>query len=256
VPRAKSPIFASGTAIHAALEFYFSQWVQKETPPAVERVLRHFEQALRKELLTEEEFLLRLGQGERDLTAYFSHYEDQFRKPVVTEKRIPGARSIEVEGVKIGGKVDKVEWVNQARGEVCIIDYKTGQPRSRNEIEGTTKGSDGRYKRQLVFYRLLAELDTAFPGKVVEAGLDFVQPDRDSHAFKKEVFAITDEEVSELKKTIKDVGIQLKNLQFPKTRDYSLCKTCEFRSICWPDGSLPIQDGESDVPVALSPERK
>lgn len=256
VPRAKSSVFAYGTAIHAALELYFNEWVQKEVPPPLDRVLRHFEQALRKESLTEQEFLLRLGQGERDLTAYFAHYENQFRRPVVTEKRIPSSRILEVEGVKIGGKVDKVEWVNQAKGEVCIIDYKTGQPRSRNEIEGATKGSDGRYKRQLVFYRLLAELDGAFPGKVVEAGLDFVQPERDTHAFKKEIFKITDEEVAELKHTIKEVGTQLKNLEFPKTREYSVCETCEFRSICWPDGSFPVRDSESEATVALSPERK
>jgi len=36
-----------------------------------------------------------------------------------------------------------------------VIDYKTGRPKSRNEIEGNTKNSNGDYKRQLVFYNLL-----------------------------------------------------------------------------------------------------
>jgi len=79
-----------------------------------------------------------------------------------------------------------------------VIDYKTGKPKTRNDIEGKTKNSAGSYKRQLVFYALLLSLhkDSRFRSKT--GVLSFVQPDTKGEIHE-ETFSITDEEVEELR---------------------------------------------------------
>ena len=55
-----------------------------------------------------------------------------------------------------------------------VIDYKTGKIKTDNEIAGNTKNSDGRLKRQIVFYKILCDLDSKFKHKMVAGELDFV----------------------------------------------------------------------------------
>ena len=253
IPRAKSATLSYGTSIHAALEYYFRGWLEKGIRPAVSAVLGRFETRLKAESLTDQEYLVRLGQGQKELTAYLAHYEQDFREPISVERTFGYNQRLEVSGVRIGGKVDKIEWVNKALGEVGIIDYKTGRARSRNEIEGLTKNSSQDYKRQLVFYRLLADLDRTFVGRVAEVGLDFVQPTRDSGAFKKEMFVISDQDVETLKQTIKEASTRIHALDFSKTTDYSSCEECAFKQICWPDGELPLKKEQMSFDLNSSP---
>lgn len=240
LPSAKTSVSAFGISVHAALEFYFSTWLHKGTRPELPALLHVFEKALEKEGLPEHEFSVRLAQGTSKLTAYMEHYSNHFREPAAVETKLGGKQILEVEGIRIGGKLDKVEWIDKAKKEVCIIDYKTGQARTRNEIEGKTKASTGEYKRQLVFYKLLADLDKTFVGRVTQVGLDFVEPEKETKTFKKELFVISDEEVAELRVLIKAVGERIKKLEFPKTTQYKSCEDCKFRAVCWPDGALPI----------------
>jgi hypothetical protein len=82
-----------------------------------------------------------------------------------------------------------------------VIDYKSGKPKTRNEIEGNTKNSAGDYKRQLTFYALLLKLygDERY---VCSTGvLTFVEADAKG-TIHEEVFEITDEEVEALKQEL------------------------------------------------------
>ena len=56
VPRAKALPFAFGTAVHAALEKYYSALQQTEKPLPLLDLQKNFEQALAKEILTKQEF--------------------------------------------------------------------------------------------------------------------------------------------------------------------------------------------------------
>ena len=58
----------------------------------------------------------------------------------------------------LSGKIDKVEWLDKPNREVKVIDYKTGNPKTKGQIKGSTKYSDGDLMRQLVFYKLLSSL--------------------------------------------------------------------------------------------------
>jgi len=86
---------------------------------------------------------------------------------------------------------------------VRFTDYKTGAPKTRGMLEKEGDGPDGNYKRQLTFYHLLADLDKSFGYKVTDTVIDFIEPDK-TGAFHREHFSISQAEVNDLKKTIKD----------------------------------------------------
>lgn len=237
VPRSKESYLAFGTAIHKALELFHKHLMIEKKVPEKSFLVDEFNSALRREILTEEEQKQRQKQGETILSAYYDHYYDQFSPAIATEKhfgRNAYSRAM-LEDIALTGKVDRIEAVDKNGLTVRVVDYKTGQPKTRNEIEGKTKAANGAYKRQLIFYRLLADLDDNFKAKVVETELDFVEPDK-SGKFRKERFTITEEEVTELKEVIKTTMAEIRSLVFPKAKDTSVCQRCEFKDHCWEDG--------------------
>lgn len=78
--------------------------------------------------------------------------------------------------VRLTGKLDRLDFDDEGNLR-CVIDYKTGKPRTRGEIEGTTKESTGNYKRQLVFYALLLSLQSDTRLHSREGVLVFIEPD-------------------------------------------------------------------------------
>lgn len=55
------------------------------------------------------------------------------------------------DNIFINGKIDMIAPINS--NAFNVYDFKTGKPKSRNEIEGLTKSSSGNYKRQLIFIK-------------------------------------------------------------------------------------------------------
>ncbi|MBI5151421.1 MAG: ATP-dependent helicase [Candidatus Pacebacteria bacterium] len=241
VPRAKQDYLAFGTAVHKALEMVYRKIIETGDVPQKEYMVNQFETALKKEVLTPEEELTRLHQGRKVLSAYYDEYKDQLGKPVFLEKFLGyGWSRVYVDDVRIGGRIDKIEWIDPKKKSVAVVDYKTGQPKTRNEIEGKTANSTGDYKRQLLFYKLLADLDQTFALKVERGIFDFVEQDKQTKKFRREEFSLNKEEVDELRTIIKDVMKEIRALHFPKTDNYALCKQCEFHHHCWPNG-IPQQ---------------
>ncbi len=107
-----------------------------------------------------------------------------------------------------------------------------------------TKNKDLGYKRQLVFYKLLADLDQTFNYEVVEAELDFVEGQEGN--FVKHSFVISREEIDTLKTVIKEVMQKIRNLEFPRTTNYDFCDYCEFKAHCFSDG-LPMSKGQLEL---------
>jgi len=239
LPKAKEAYLALGTAVHKALEMFYVELGRKNKVPSVDFLIAVFERSLAEETLTVVDQRERLKQGNKLLRAYYGFYKKDFKKAIVIEKYFGYSPPITLDDdIALVGKVDRIDLVSKKGGGVRVVDYKTGKPRSRNEIEGKTKNADGSYKRQLVFYQLLSELDKRFPYKVVETELDFVEP-KDNGQFKKERFVITKSEVEDLKLVIRRGMKKIRRLEFDKTSKVGICQKCEFKFHCWPDG-LPI----------------
>ena len=120
--------------------------------------------------------------------------------------------------------MDKVEIIEN--GKVNVVDYKTGKIKSRNELESKTKNADGNYKRQLIFYKLLLDNYKKGEWKMATGNIDFLTPD-EKGKIKREIFVVSDEEVYELKKTIKDVANKILNLEFTNCTDEK-CEWCKL----------------------------
>jgi hypothetical protein len=61
----------------------------------------------------------------------------------------------------------------------------------------------GSYKRQLLFYKLLTQLDRTFPHEVVYGEFDFIQPNASGKLVRRG-FELEDQAVEDLKKLIKE----------------------------------------------------
>ena len=112
-----------------------------------------------------------------------------------------------------------------------MVDYKTGKPKSKNELAGLTKSGTGDYLRQLTFYNLLLNnyLDNKY--KMVSGEIDFIQPDEKGN-YHKEFFTITPEMVADLTEKIKTVSKEILDLSFwEKTCDDPKCEFCALRKM-------------------------
>jgi DNA helicase-2/ATP-dependent DNA helicase PcrA len=231
VPKAKVSAMSFGSAIHVAFEKAYRLFQAEGALPNIQKILNDFELALQAELLSEADYERRLAQGQEILTNYFSTYAAEKPEPLFIEQPFGSGSHITMLGdIKLSGKIDRIDWLDKSSKKVRVIDYKTGQPQTENEITGLTDTQKftqrelalpatirGPYQRQLVFYKLLTELDAQFPYTVTEGMFDFVQPKSDTTTLVRKVFPITDEAVADLKQLITEVMSELRSLQFVET---------------------------------------
>lgn len=244
VPRAKASYLSFGTAIHSALESFYSKMKEDMIRPSKKYLIEQFREAIGQEILTPQEQDLRTAQGETILSAYYEFFQDEITEPLLIEKfsRVhledssAKAGLPAQTGITLTGKMDRLEWYDESDRSVRVVDYKTGKPKTKGQIMGTTQDSHGNLHRQLVFYRILIELDRRLKVSFGEAELDFVQAPHDKSKSGKTRIKIDKGEVEELKKTIRAVMSEIRVLKFPRTTDYTNCTHCEFKDHCWPEG--------------------
>lgn len=229
IPRAKSRAQMYGTAVHAALKDFFNGLKRRGVDLSF--LLTSFEQHLQKEPLTKTDYQFAFQRGREVLTNYYNFYRASFGAQTLNEFRIKEVilenPILGPEGLRLTGSLDKIEYLPGGR-EVNVVDYKTGQPKSRNELEGKTKNANGDYKRQLVFYKLLLDEHLAFPAKMVSGEIDFVEADK-SGRFHKERFEIVPTETKELKEKIFEVADQVLNFKFADQKCAEVdCEFCQL----------------------------
>jgi DNA helicase-2/ATP-dependent DNA helicase PcrA len=232
IPRAKAVHMSFGTAVHAALERFYKVQKQSKKLVSLEILLADFEQALKKEVLTASDFEDRLKYGREILTGYYNYHSKNAVDVFDVERSFGGRRNSMLGDIQLSGKIDRIDWVDRDRGLIRVVDYKTGKPKTDGAIEASspTYQKDfseremalpetirGAYKRQLVFYKLLIDLDYSLNPKleVVESVFDFVEPkEKGSDKYIQRAYKITAEEVRDLKNLIKEVMQELRSLSF------------------------------------------
>ncbi|MBN2016485.1 ATP-dependent helicase [Candidatus Dojkabacteria bacterium] len=233
-PRAKPVYLSFGTAIHKALENYFKEFKKQKKAPQKTLLIQEYAKALKKELLTKEDYSTLLTRGQKVLDEYYKNNMNSFKEPLYNEYSF-GFRKVYLNNIPLSGKVDKIEWVDKDRKHVKVIDYKTGSPKSKGEIEGKTKTSDGDLFRQILFYKLLSSLDRNFNYEVVTGEFDFVES-KGGRKAKKETYNYSIDEIEDLKDIVRSNMEKIRNLEFERTKEYRHCQNCDFRNHCWPDG--------------------
>ncbi len=235
IPRAKVKHQMYGTAIHAALKDFFDSIRHCEEKSAMTKqslynkdfLLARFEYHLKNEPLREADYADCLLKGQKTLSGYFDAYRTSWVNKVINELNITGI--LLVPEIRLTGKIDKLELYPSSEAEkhnaVNVVDYKTGHAKSRGEIEGATKNSNGDIKRQLVFYNLLLNRFDAGKYKMVSGDIDFVEPDEKGR-YHKERFVVAPEEVAALEEQIKKVVDEIFSVSFWDNRCEE--KDCEF----------------------------
>lgn len=217
-----------GTAVHETLKMFFDDYKNGKLP-SKKYLLEFFEKCLNRKAISKSDYGLFLERGRKSLSGYYDARKNEWPKNIFTEFNISGVYlPFEISpgktaNVLLRGRLDKVEFLDN--GNVNVVDYKTGKPKSRQDIEGRTKNSEGNYKRQLVFYKLLID-NFHKAGFNMETGeIDFIEPNIRGK-YKREKFNVTDAEVTELAEIIKKSAQEIAALSFWNSH----CKTpeCEF----------------------------
>jgi DNA helicase-2/ATP-dependent DNA helicase PcrA len=243
IPKAKQKHAALGTAVHYAIENFNRSLLSKSSDlvphqelPSLELMLKDFEDCLKDEFYGHDEYESTLKEGLNIISNYYENYfrnTDQVR-PIEVEYNFyyhnvfydPSVDGFsDIEPIPISGRIDKLELINGSVTEVKVVDYKTGSDKTRNQILGQTKNAKKNLWRQLVFYKLLGDLDTKFRPersmknqkyRITHAELDFMKMNKTSKKFRRELFEITDQDVRELKELIVEVMRRIRNLEFPE----------------------------------------
>jgi DNA helicase-2/ATP-dependent DNA helicase PcrA len=225
IPQAPTKHQAYGTAVHGALADLFKRL--KEEDVSRDYLLASFEGWLNRGSFSPHDFAEAKEKGIKALTGWYDEYHKIFNTNALVEYRINGVALSD--DIRLTGVLDKVEFGDG--NEVTVVDYKTGKPKSRNELEGKTKSADGNYYRQLTFYKLLLKYFKDGEHAMHAGVIDFIEPD-EKGKYHKELFEITDAEVSELEKLILKTGQEILSLSFwDKKCDDRDCEFCTLRNI-------------------------
>jgi DNA helicase II / ATP-dependent DNA helicase PcrA len=230
VPRAKPAPMAFGSAIHETLEDFYKYYLDNFKFYDLKKLLSIFNKALKKQVLEKNELEKRLEYGQEILQKYYLENKSKKFEPLFIERFVgTGARKAILDDIYLTGRLDRIDWFDKSKKQVSVIDYKTGRSKSINEIDGKVgvqhlserelslpENIRGPYKRQLLFYKLLTDLDRSFPYDVVEGMFDFVEPNKASAKFVQRKFILTKEDVMDLKILIKQVMKEIRNLEFLK----------------------------------------
>ncbi|MES2668125.1 MAG: ATP-dependent DNA helicase [Patescibacteria group bacterium] len=225
IPEAENKFMLYGTAVHAALKRYADGRNLGEDIGA-EALYAAFERTLERSPLTERDIKELKEKGRRSLTLWHEARKDAWPERVDAEQSEEAYIGLpDGEKLLIRGALDRVDPMS---GGVRVIDYKTGKPKSRNDIQGNTKSGDGNYYRQLSFYKLLlARAET--PRSMQEGVIEFVEPDEKGRIHT-EAFEVPESEVLELEELIRKTAEGIRTLSFWNDPcDEEACSWCLIR---------------------------
>ena len=256
-PQAKNIAASYGSAIHKALEDFFSDFMSKKTYEK-KILIESFEQYLRKEGFDTKTEATYLSRGRENLEALYSEITAQsygelfleydFRaahggvflipslqrgmsegqgdlSPKQSEKNPQSLRTSsfvkELSAIQLTGKIDRIERL--ADDSLIITDYKTGG--GFDTFDGKwpdyAQIKQWKYRLQLSFYAILFELSPRwkmFQSKKYE--LFFVEKNHDEDRFHRVVEYIQQGEIERTKRLIIAVMSKIQNLDFPDISKY------------------------------------
>ncbi len=218
-----------GTAVHAAFEDFFREFKKTGQQPKLEIALAGLQRSLNHEPLTAAQRESLERDAKLALEKYLDSHSAELRPPLEVEFNF-ARHEVRLEVIPLTGKIDRIDAIPDTKNEVRFIDYKSMAPLTPAAIRGETANSTGDAYRQLLFYALLAELDSRFIFQARELVLSFVRPDQKGE-FRDEKFSPQKAELVELEKTIREAWVKIQKLEFD-CDDSTDCSRCSFRDVC------------------------
>lgn len=225
-PQAKNISATYGSAIHKALEDFFSDY-KKNNSYQKKILFDVFEKYLKDEWFdpkTEETYLER---GRENLESIYTEITGQSYGELFLEEDFRTAYggtflpTDTTKAIQLTGKIDRIERLPD--DSLIITDYKTGG--GFDTFDGKwaeyAKVKQWKYRLQLAFYAILFELSPRwrmYQNKKYE--LFFVEKNRDEDRFHRVVEYIQTGEVERTKKLIIAVMSKIESLEFPDITKY------------------------------------
>jgi DNA helicase-2/ATP-dependent DNA helicase PcrA len=226
IPSPKNENTEFGSAVHYGLEQLFRKMQNNSNQfPGKEILLADFQWYMlrHRESFTPEQFERRWEYGNIILPAYYDKNIDHWNKIVAIERNI---RNVEVNGVPLKGKLDKLEFEGKS---VNVVDYKTGDPdKAKSKLSPPTDKdpNGGDYWRQGVFYKIL--IDQYERGwQVFSTEFDFIEPDSKKN-YKKEKLVINAKDINTVTQQISSCWEKIQRHDFYTGCGKQDCHWCNF----------------------------
>ena len=234
VPELQAESAQFGTALHNTLRQVTRHRTLHGDIPSPTRIKELLEHELDVLPITVFEYTRLLERGLEALTVYLGVVTGSLppytQEEVTFEARLMTGDDAFPE-IRLTGNLDRLDYdADPKEGGLLIrvVDYKSGKPKTRGYIEGTTKDSTGDYKRQLTFYALLLSLQDDERLHVRDSTLSFVEAD-EKGIIHEESYSITEEDINILREDILRVVREIAHGAFLDAPcDQALCDYCHF----------------------------
>lgn len=173
MPEPKNKHIVLWNILHRTFERFNLEYQAKGIKPSVNELLKAFDYFVDKELFSPKEKTEILELWRSGLVWYFEKYPDYW-KPLGIEYNFY-SKNIVLDNAYLTWSLDKFEAIWEAEWGIIpvrVIDYKTGSVKSEDRLTC----DDSREKSQIVFYKVLTELDKEFSSKycMMEWMIDYV----------------------------------------------------------------------------------
>lgn len=226
IPTGTSEYAAYGLAVHQALERAFRRMLAHPNQQFAwtEGFMSDFDTALtrQKRFFSPDSFRRHREQAQANLPTYYAQRSRVWQKNVRVEQRYPRTT---FEDIRLTGIIDKV--VLQADNTVLIADYKTGKLDESHLAAVTLKSQGGKYRRQLLFYKLLFENGDPLSLPVRKGAIDYLTPDDSGEYPLKEINLEADEMII-FRQIVRDTWKRIMAHDFHEGCGKLTCRWCNF----------------------------
>lgn len=241
-PQPKKTSLVYGHCVHKALEKSYRRYMKEDRFPPLSYFEEQFLQALEWEGAPQS---IRQGCLHKfeDAKKWYQHIIDEgATKPLELERKLSKKMP---QGLIFTGQFDKVEPAGKS-GEVCVVDYKTGEPdkhiKALDNVSDIFSEECDDYLRQLIGYKMLYE--GGYRRQPVTQGqLVFIDPVRttvkkyglEEGTFVRKTIPLTQGMVEDYEKLIMQTWEKIQALNFDRLPEYeeSKCGYCPYKNICW-----------------------
>lgn len=241
IPRAANDSMAFGSAVHYALQRLFEKMKNNnDIFPQQQEMVNDFMAYMLKNKLsfTEKQFNNRMELGKQLLPAYYDYYINKWNKAVVLEYFI---QDIEMEGIPLKGKLDKIEFTGKA---VNVVDYKTGSLANAKRSKKLNPPDEkdplgGDYWRQLVFYKIMLDNLKSKNWNMHQGIIDFIEEDEKNKQFHQFPLQVDAEAVNIVKEQIRQTYAAIMDHRFYTGCGKEDCKWCAFVNNHYAPADIP-----------------
>ncbi len=216
-----------GTAIHSALGFMTNAY-RENRKIDFEDLKGAYLRCLDRQPLSNTDYEEAKAKGIKILEVFWKTLKDGWHRNSFSEFGIAGVFVYLPTGERITlrGRLDKLEILGDR--EVRVVDFKTGRPKTRNELIGATANSNGNEKRQLDFYRLLLELYEDGKYEMTHGSILFTETD-DKGRIHEEEFEMSHSDREKVEAEVIRVSDEIARFTFWDTKCHT--RDCEFCSL-------------------------